>query len=181
MASADLLRSVELISSFMDAPRSLVSALSTECLNCAMVSAISSLRCACAWLASAWMAASFSRSIMVSRNTITARAISPISSRASVAGMRALVSPSASCFITPDRPLSGRVMLRPISQLKPRPNATMAMPTAIIPVRVWACDAVRADDASSAVSVARSMMSSARGSMFWLSISITARSGCTRS
>ena len=72
-------------------------------------------------------------------------------------------------------------MLRPISQLKPRPNATMAIPTAIIPVRVWACDAVRPDDASSALSLARSMMSSARGSMFWLSMSITARSGCTRS
>ena len=52
MVSAALLRSVELISSFMDAPRSLLSALSTECLNCAMVSAIVSLRCACARLAS---------------------------------------------------------------------------------------------------------------------------------
>jgi len=31
----------------------------------------------------------------LSRNTITVRAISPISSRAWVAGMRALVSPSA--------------------------------------------------------------------------------------
>ena len=77
-----------------------------------------SLRCTCVRLASAWMAASFSRSIMVSRNTITVRAISPISSCAWVAGMRALVSPSASRCITPASPLSGRVMLRPISQLK---------------------------------------------------------------
>src|ERR1039458_759063 len=34
MVSAALLRSLELISSFLDAPRSLLSALSTECLNC---------------------------------------------------------------------------------------------------------------------------------------------------
>src|ERR1019366_4758224 len=110
-----------------------------------------SLRCACARPASVWMAASFSRSIMLSRNTITVRAISPISSRALVAGMRALVSPAASCCITPARPLSGRVMLRPISQLKPRPNAIMAMLTAIMPVRVWPCDTVSANDASSTV------------------------------
>ena len=116
--SAALLRSDELISSFIDAARSLPSTLSTECLNCAMVSEIVSLRSSCARLASACVCASFSRSIMVSRNTITVRAISPISSRAWVAGMRALVSPAASCFITAARPLSGRVMLRPISQLK---------------------------------------------------------------
>ena len=34
-------------------------------------------------------------------------------------------------------------MLRPISQLKPRPSATMAMPTAMMPLRVRACDAVK--------------------------------------
>ena len=38
--SAALLRSVELISSFIEAARNLPSALSTECLNCAMVVAI---------------------------------------------------------------------------------------------------------------------------------------------
>ena len=36
----------------------------------------------------------------------------------SVAGIRAVVSPSARRFMTDARPLSGRVMLRPISQLK---------------------------------------------------------------
>ena len=83
MVSADLLRSVELISSFIDAARSLLSALSTECLNCAMVGAIvvaALLRAR--GLRRPASAASFSRSIMVSRNTMTVRAISPISSRA---------------------------------------------------------------------------------------------------
>ena len=51
--SAALLRSAELISSFIDAARSLPSALSTECLNCEMVDAIMSLRCSRARLASA--------------------------------------------------------------------------------------------------------------------------------
>ena len=79
--SAALLRSAELISSFSDAARRLVSALSTECLNCEMVVAITSLRCSRARLASVCVCARRSRSIMVSRNTITVRAISPISSR----------------------------------------------------------------------------------------------------
>ena len=83
---------------------------------------------------------------------MTVRAISPISSRAWVAGMRAVVSPSASRFMTVARPFSGRVMLRPISQLKPRPSATMAMPTMMMPVRVLACDVARRRAASSAVS-----------------------------
>ena len=82
---------------------------------------------------------------------MTVRAISPISSCASVAGMRAPVSPLASCCITPESPLSGRVMLRPINQLNPRPKATMAKPTARIPVRVWACDTISPDVAASDV------------------------------
>ena len=46
-----------------------------------------------------------------------------------VAGIFAEMSPSASRFMTSARPLSGRAMLRPISQLKPRPISTAAMPT----------------------------------------------------
>ena len=56
--------------------------LPTEWLKWAIVIAIVSLRCSRARLASACVCASFSRSIMVSRNTITVRAMSPISSRA---------------------------------------------------------------------------------------------------
>src|SRR4249919_64218 len=115
--SAALLRSDELISSFIDAPRSLPSALSTECLNCEIVDAITSLRCSRARPASLCVCASRSRSIMLSRNTMTVRAMSPISSRALVAGIRAVVSPSARRVMTRASPFSGRVMLRPISQL----------------------------------------------------------------
>ena len=140
MVSAAWLRSLELISSFMEAARSLPSTFSTECLNSAIISEIVALRSSWVRPLSAWIAASFSRSIMLSRNTITVRAISPISSLACVAGMRASVSPLASRFIASASPLSGRVMLRPISQEKPRPIATMAMPTAMMPVRVRACE-----------------------------------------
>jgi hypothetical protein len=134
--SATLLRSAEVISSCIEAARSLPSAASTERLNCSMVIAIVLLRSSCEWLASACFIASCSRSIMLSRNTITVRAISPISSRAPVAGIRAAVSPAASRFITAAKPPSGPVMLRPISQLNPRPIATMAMPTEMMPNRV---------------------------------------------
>jgi hypothetical protein len=57
--------------------------------------------------------------------------------------MRVVVSPFASRFMTETSPLSGLVMLRPISQLKPMPIATMAIPTAIIPVRVRDWDMAR--------------------------------------
>ena len=177
MVSAVLLRSVELISSFIEAARSLPSTVSTECLNCAIVIEIVAPRCSWARPLSAWVAASFSRSTMVSRNTITVRAISPISSCAWVAGMRAVVSPSASRFITPARPLSGRVMLRPISQEKPKPSATMAMPTAMMPMRVLACEEESAAAARAAAPLADAMIASARGSIFWLSISMSARRG----
>ncbi len=123
--SADLLRSFELVSSFCDAVPNLPRAASTELLNWAMVRAIVSARAICALLTSVCVRASFSRSMMLSRNTITVRAMSPISSRARVAGMRAVVSPAASRFMTSTRPSSGRVTLRPIRKLKPRPSATM--------------------------------------------------------
>src|SRR5262245_34553390 len=73
--SAALLRSDELISSFIDAPRSLPSALSTECLNCEIVDPMTSLRCSRARPASLCICARCSRSIMLSRNTMTVRAI----------------------------------------------------------------------------------------------------------
>ena len=77
-------------------------------------------------LAAAWLCASRSRSIMVSRNTMTVRAMAPSSSLALVAGMRAEVSPAASRVIACARPSSGRVMLRPISQLNASPISTAA-------------------------------------------------------
>ena len=67
--------------------------------------------------------------MMLSRNTITVRAIAPISSVPRVAGIFTDVSPSASRFMTPASPSSGRVMLRPISQLNPSPMSTTAKPT----------------------------------------------------
>ena len=76
------------------------------------------------------------------------------------------VSPSASRFITAARPLSGRVMLRPISQLKPRPIITVAMPTAMMPLRVR-CLRCRQSVATPrwSRSLAEPMISSARGIM----------------
>src|SRR4051812_23696736 len=64
-----------------------------------MVAAMTSPRCSRSRLVSARLFASRSRSTMVSRNTITVLAIWPISSLASVAGMRAAVSRAASRFI----------------------------------------------------------------------------------
>ena len=93
--------------------------------------------------------------------------------------MRPSVSPSASRFIARTSPFSGRVMLSPIMKLKPRPSTTMSTPMARMPVRVRACAAASRAEARLAVSRARVMMSSACGSMLWLSMSITARSGCT--
>ncbi len=178
--SADLLRSLELVSSFCDAVRNRPSAAPTELLNCAIVRAIVSARAICAVLASLCVRASFSRSTMLSRNTITVRAMSPISSRAWVAGMRAVVSPAARRFMAPTRPCSGWVMLRPIRKLKPRPSATMAMPTIMMPLRVLFCEADRASVARRAALFAAMTMASVGGSMFWLSMSISARSGKVR-
>ena len=74
--------------------------LSTDISNAAIVAAIAlaALLALARWLRPA-SAASRSRSIMLSRNTITVRAMAPISSSAWVAGMRAEVSPAASRFI----------------------------------------------------------------------------------
>ena len=109
---------------------------------------------------------------MVSRNTITVRAMPPISSDARVAGILRRVSPLASCFIAPARPLSGRVMLRPISQLKPRPISTAAQPTQMMMFVVRDCEAVNAAEAAAAFWRAEAMMSSVIGIMLRRSRSI---------
>src|SRR5262245_30721011 len=110
--SAALLRPAELISSCIDAARSLFSALSTEVLNWEIIAATASLRLSRTRPASVCVWVKRSRSIMLSRKTITVRAISTISSPVCMAGRRALVAPSAKRFMTEARLLSGRVMLR---------------------------------------------------------------------
>ncbi len=44
--------------------------------------------------------------------------------------------------MTAARPFKGPVMLRPISQLRPRPNNTATMPTAMMKFRVRVCEAL---------------------------------------
>ena len=85
-------------------------------------------------------------------------------------GMRAEMSPPASRFMTSARPFSGRVMLRPISQLNPRPSSTCAMPTTMIMLRVRSCDAVSAAAAARGLRWPRAMISSAGGIIFWPSM-----------
>src|SRR5262245_3969881 len=58
------------------------------------------------------------------------------SSLASVAGIDAEVPPAASLVIAPVSPLSGRVMLRPTSQLNRRPIKTAAAPTPMMKMRI---------------------------------------------
>ena len=79
--------------------RTLASAWSTDISKRVMVAAMTSPRFSRSRLVSASLAASRSRSIMVSRNTMTVRAMAPSSSLACVAGMRAEVSPAASRVI----------------------------------------------------------------------------------
>jgi hypothetical protein len=82
-------RSLELSSSFSDAERSFDNASSTVCLNSVMLAAM--LR-ACRSRSSPdsdCLRASASRSNIVSRKAMTLRAMSPIPSRKSVAGMPA--------------------------------------------------------------------------------------------
>ena len=137
-----------------------------------MVTEITSPRFSRSRLASAWLAASRSRSIMLSRNTITVRAISPSSSFAVLGGMRDEVSPAASRFMVPTSPSSGRVILRPIHQLKPRPIRTAAQPTHMMMIFVRVCDADNVAEAACARSRADSMILSASGSMRSLEVSM---------
>jgi hypothetical protein len=108
---------------------------------------------------------------------MTVRAIPPISSEARVAGILAEVSPSANRFITSARPLSGRVMLRPISQLNARPIRTVATPTPMMIMLVRACDAISAVEAAVVRSLADAMISSAIGIMALVLKSMIATGG----
>ena len=114
---------------------------------------------------------------MVSRNTITVRAMAPISSCAVVSGICAEVSPSASRFITRAQSSSGRVMERPIRQLKPRPISTTARPIHRMKLRMRARDAASAMPASLELSRAAAMILSASGSRFSMSRPMTFTSG----
>ena len=91
--SAAPLSSLEVVSSRSAASRTRDSAWSTDISKRVMVAAMTSPRFSRSRLAAAWLCASRSRSSMVSRNTMTVRAMAPSSSRALVAGMWAEVSP----------------------------------------------------------------------------------------
>ena len=114
---------------------------------------------------------------MLSRNTTTVRAMAPISSCAWVAGMRVAVSPSASRFITCARPSSGRVIERPMRQLKLMPISTTARPIHRMKLRMRARDAASAVPASLALSRAAAMILSASGSTVSVSWPISPTSG----
>ena len=139
--------------------------------------AIFSPRRSRAVLACVSTADSRSRSIMLSRNTSTARAMAPISSWAAVAGMAAEVSPSASFFIAPASSSSGRVIERPMRQLQPMPISTTAKPTQRMKLRMRAREAASAPAASSALSRAEAMILSASGSTVSVSWAISPTSG----
>jgi hypothetical protein len=109
---------------------------------------------------------------MVSRNTRTVRAMAPNSFLAWVAGIRAEVSPAASRVIASASPLSGRVMLRPIHQLKASPISTAAQPTQMMNCRVRACDADSAAEAAETRSRALLRILSAIGIAPCVSLSI---------
>ena len=144
-----------------------------------MVEAMASPRCSRARAAAICSSVSRSRSIMVSRNTITVRAMTPISSDARVAGIRAEVSPAASRRIASARPLSGRVMLRPISQLNPSPIRTAAKPTQTMMLQVRDCEPESAVAAATALKRADAMMSSVTGISCRSSMSIDETSALT--
>ncbi len=88
--------------------------------------------------------------------------------------MLAEVSPSANRFITAASPLSGRVMLRPISQQKPSPMRTAARPTPMMMIRVRFCEADRVAEAVLARCCAKAIILSASGSICSLSRLIVA-------
>jgi len=169
-ASAVLLSWLEEASSRPAAARTFASAACTEFSNRAMVWAMVSLRRSRARLISSSLRASSWRSIMASRNTSTVRAITPISSFARVTGIRPDVSPLASRFIAAARPLSGCVMLRPISQLKPSPSTTAMMPTQMMNFLVRLCERIRASDDASTVFCTVSLMRSAAGNICSMSM-----------
>jgi hypothetical protein len=87
--------------------------------------------------------------------------------------MRAEVSPAANRVIASARPLSGRVMLRPIHQLKASPISTAAKPTQMMNSRVRACEADSAADAADTRSCALPRILSAMGITSCVSVSIS--------
>ena len=178
--SAASLSSLEVFSSRSAASRTRESAWSTDISKRVMVAAITSPRFSRSRLAAAWLWASRSRSIMVSRKTMTVRAMAPSSSRDLVAGIGAEVSPVARRVMACARPLSGRVMLRPISQLNARPINTAPQPTRMIAWRVHSCDATSVTAASSARARADEMILSASGSISSLERSMFVTQGRTR-
>ena len=91
--------------------------------------------------------------------------------------MRAEVSPSASRFMTPASPSSGRVMLRPIRQLSASPISTAAIPTHRMMCRVRACAAASVSEAVLAFSREAAMILSASGNRFSMSRPMIVTSG----
>ena len=168
-ASAAPLSAVEAVSSRSAAPRTLASASSMVFSNRAIMPATASVRRSRSRTDFSCVTESCSRSSALSRNTITVRAIAPISSRASVAGMSTEVSPVASRFIAPDSRCSGLVMPRPIRKLSSRPTPTIAMPMPMISSLVCACEAATRSAASVALRPADAMISSAAGSIWRVS------------
>ena len=122
-ASAAPLSAVEAVSSRSAAPRTLASASSMVFSNRAIMPATASVRRSRSRTDFSCVTESCSRSSALSRNTITVRAIAPISSRASVAGMSTEVSPVARRFIAPDSLCSGLVMPRPMRKFRSEADA----------------------------------------------------------
>ncbi len=92
--------------------------------------------------------------------------------------MRAEVSPAASRVIASARPLSGRVMLRPIHQLNASPISTAAQPTQTMNALVRICDTDSAAEAATARCLANARISSDRGSSCWLLSAISLSKLC---
>ena len=164
-------RPLEAPSRRSEASRRRPSACSTDARNFWIIAAIASPRRSRAAFVSVSTAESRVRSIMVSRNTITVRAMAAISSCPWVAGMRAVVSPSASRSITPASPSRGSVMERPIAKLQSSPIRTDAQPTAMMKRRICAREASRALAAELALARAAALILSASGrtlSVSWL-------------
>ena len=157
--------------------RNRASTCSTDARNCPIIVATASTRRSRVALACISTAASRPRSIMLSRNTITVRAMAPISSPALIDGMAADVSPSASCFIAERKPASGVVMLRPMSQLNTKLIKTAKDAISRMRCRICVREAVSMVTALLALNSAVSMMRSASGSTRSVSAPILRTSG----
>ena len=144
-ASAAPLSLVEDISSCCAVPRRLPSACWIEPRNAAMALATLSLRCSFSCARLGLRPRSGGRARSCCRGTRSRCAPSRRSRRRrAVAGMRPRYRRRRAVSWLAARPLSGRVMLRPISQLKPRPISTAAMPTPAMMDARACCDAASA-------------------------------------